>query len=87
MDKTASSDQAVLWHYRECCEDSNLDRDQYLCAGRDHEKAASVRSVTLHYSANFKFDAFQKTPLNQLLKNYEMQTDIQESAKQLNLRN
>ena len=30
---------------------------------------------------------FQKTPLNQLLKNYEMQTDIQENAKQLNLCN
>jgi len=58
-----------------------------VVAGRDHEKAASVRSVPLHNSANFKFDAFRKTLLNQLLKNYEVQTDIQENAKQLNLFN
>jgi hypothetical protein len=59
MDQTASADQAVLWHYRKCSEDADMDCNFALRLSRHREKTAQYRGFTLHNPTDFEPDSFR----------------------------
>src|SRR5882724_4206575 len=56
VDQATSSYQGLLWHQRQCREDSDLDRYLYLCLGGDRQKALEPRSQLVLRSTNFERD-------------------------------
>jgi hypothetical protein len=58
MDQTASAYQELLWHVAKCCENSNLDSDIDLCAGRNNEKTVTDRFASLHNFTDFEHHSF-----------------------------
>jgi hypothetical protein len=53
MDQTAPSDQSVLWNYRECRQNPDLDRHYCLRVGGYHQKSIEDRLEPLHNSTDF----------------------------------
>ena len=49
-----STDQKLLRHIAECCENSNLDSNIHLCSGSQNEKTAADQFDSLHNSTNFE---------------------------------
>ena len=58
MDKTTSSDQEVLRHYRERSQNTNMDSHHDLRLGRYREKTPQYRGFALHNPTNFKPHSF-----------------------------
>ena len=58
MDQTKSSNQGLLWHFRECRQNSNLDCYLRLRAGCHHQKEAPNRANTQRNSPSFEHHAF-----------------------------
>ena len=56
VDQATSSYQGLLWHQRQCREDSDLDRYLYLCLGGHRQKALEPRSQLVLRSTNFERD-------------------------------
>ena len=85
MDQTASSYQTLLRHLRE--RGKNADIDCHLCIrpSRYREEKAQDRGFALHNITDTEFDSFRKKPLDQLLKNMELQMNSTENDNQLNL--
>ena len=54
MDQTAFTNQKILWHLRECCQDTNLDCGIHVSIGRNIEKKVENRRDSLHYFTNFE---------------------------------
>ena len=62
MDQATSSNQSLLWHERQCRQDSDLDRHHRLCDDRNRQKATEVGTESLHNSTDFKRHSFRKNP-------------------------
>src|SRR6185369_6316306 len=60
MDQTASANQGVLRYYRECFEDSNLDRDLNLRAGRDRQETSKSARQSLQNSTDSQRQRFRE---------------------------
>ena len=60
MDQAASSNQAVLWHHRECSQDSNMDRHHRLRPGCHRKKATQYRGFAIYHPTDFKSHSFRE---------------------------
>jgi len=59
MDQTKPSDQVVLWHLRECCENTNLIAISiYLCISGNHQKTTLYRPNAQPNSPSLKHYTF-----------------------------
>ena len=54
MDQAALKDQGVLWHIRECRQDSDLDRHLGLCAGGNRQEIPENRQQSLYNPTGFE---------------------------------
>ena len=61
MDQAASSHQGILWHYRERCEDADMDCNLGLCVGSNNKKAIESGFESLHYSTDFECNLIRKS--------------------------
>jgi hypothetical protein len=87
MNQTASADQTVLRHHRECGQDSNMDRHHRLRLGCHREKTPQYRGFAIYHPTVLSLTLFEKTPLDQLLKNTEIEMTTQQNNTQMNLFN
>ena len=55
MDQATSAYQIFLWHIRECCLYSNLDRGLLLPANSLSQEEVESRPVTLYDFSNYRF--------------------------------
>ncbi len=62
MDQAASANQNVLRHFRECTQNSNLDRHLGLRAGGDCQKTTEARRQPLQNSTNPKRHSLRENP-------------------------
>jgi hypothetical protein len=60
MDQAASQNQGLLWHYRECSQNSDLDRHLGLCARGYREENLESGPKSLHNSTDSEPDPFRK---------------------------
>src|SRR5437588_1183880 len=60
MDQTASTYQAILRHFSQQREDSDMDRSLRLCAHRDHQKAARLKREPLYNPTDSQSLAFRE---------------------------
>ena len=60
MDQAAPSDQSLLWHHTQCCQDTGVGRYQRLCAGRYYEKATRLTKQYVRNSTGFGHYAFRE---------------------------
>jgi hypothetical protein len=58
MDKPDCQDQGLLWHYRECSQNPNMDRHLGLCSRGDRGEGLEIGPKSLHNSTDFKLDPF-----------------------------
>ena len=63
MDQTAFANQKLLWHLRECCQNTNLDGGIDLCPGCHNEETAQNRGQSLHNSPDPQRHRLRKNPL------------------------
>lgn|SRR6185312_3934566 len=87
MDQTTSAHQEVLRHFRECAQDSNLDRHLCLRAGRNYQKATESESQPLQNSTNPKRHSFRETPILEALSLSDCEMELPIGHKQLILFN
>ena len=62
MDQTASADQKVLWHVRECRESADLDRSRGLRPCGHRQEAVQPQCLTLHIATDFLGDPVRENP-------------------------
>ena len=62
MDQTASAYQSLLWNFRKCRQNTNLDCNLNLCFGSDRQKTFKPGRKSLHYFTDIKHHAFRETP-------------------------
>ena len=67
MDQTASADQKVLWHVRECRESTDLDRGLGLRPCGYRQEAVQPQCLTLHIATDFLGDPVRETPFKHSL--------------------
>lgn len=60
MDKTTPANQSILWDFRECGQDANMDCNISICARSANQEAAGLAPQPLHNSTDFKRDSFRK---------------------------
>jgi hypothetical protein len=60
MDQTASQNQSLLWHYRECSQNSDLDRHLRVCPRGYREEDFESGPKSLHNSTDSERDHFRK---------------------------
>src|SRR3989338_79674 len=60
MDQAASSDKTFLWNFRECRENSSVDRRLNLRAGCDYEEAIEPGGEPLHNFTDLERDRFRE---------------------------
>jgi hypothetical protein len=61
MDQAASSYQGILWHYRERCEDTDMDCNLGLCVGSNNKKATGPGIESLHNSTDFECNLIRES--------------------------
>lgn len=61
MDQAASSYQVIVWHYRECSEDTNMDCNLGLRVGSNNKKATELGIKSLHNSTDFKCNVIRES--------------------------
>jgi hypothetical protein len=60
MDHAAPSYQSILWDYRECRQEPNLDCNYNSRAGSHSQKADTLRPQPLHNSTDFESDTLRQ---------------------------
>ena len=85
MDQATSTNQTLLRHLGQQCQDPNLDRDLRLRPRCDHQKAAWHQARYLHNSSSPKPSLFEKTPILSLFEDYDDTEKPLDSDNQLNL--
>lgn len=85
VDKTASSYQTLLRHLRERSKNTDMDCNLNIRPSRHREEKTQNRGFALHNITDTKSDSVQKAPLDQMLKNMELQINSTENDNQLNL--
>ena len=60
MDQATSANKSILWNFRKCGQDTNMDGDLRLCTGSDHQKAIKVGTESLHNFTNCQRNAFRE---------------------------
>ena len=58
MDQTASADKIIFRHFRNRCQNANLDRYLGVCFGGYHEKAPEIGAEPLHNFTDFEHYSF-----------------------------
>ena len=85
MDQATPSHQTVLRNLREYGKGSYLDRRLGLCVGRDREKTAPTRGISLHFTTDPFFYFIRENPLNQALAVTRIKKKVSMQPKQLDL--
>ena len=84
VDQTASSDQALLRHVRECGQDTNLDRGFGLCAHAIVKKRLAIDASLYTLLQIFSLTLFEKMPLQQAFSaNHPSSDDVAIVKKRL----
>jgi hypothetical protein len=58
----ASPNQGLLWHIRECGQDTDMDRQQSLCTCGHCQTATKLGTKPLHNSIDFECVFFRENP-------------------------
>ncbi len=62
MDQTTSTNQGILWHFRKCGQDPNMDCHLGLSARGHNQETVKLRFEPLHNFTDFERHAFRKNP-------------------------
>ena len=62
VDQTALANQVVFWHVDQRRQDPGLDRNQCVCARRDHQKGTEAGAFAARNTPNHKHPAFRENP-------------------------
>ena len=73
MDQTTPENQILLWHVRECGEESDLDRYLGLCACGHHQKTTQPQNRPLHNITDFESDAFRENTIGSITYGHSLQ--------------
>lgn len=73
MDQTTPANQILLWHVRECGEESDLDRHLSLRTRGDHQKIPQPQTRPLHHITDFESDAFRENTIGSIAYEYPLQ--------------
>ena len=65
MDQATFTNQVVLWDFAERREDTGLDSDLHLCAGRHHQEGAEGGPLVARNPANPEHLSFRESPYKQ----------------------
>jgi len=89
VDQAKLAHQEFLWHFKECCQNSNLDRHLCLRPGCHTQKTAQYPDKSLNNSANIlqilSVTVFERIPLLQLFTDTTMVEEILDFQNQLKL--
>jgi len=67
MAQTASADQKVLWHIRDCRESTDLDCGLGLRARGHRQETVQPQGFALHFAPDFLGNAIRENPFKQRL--------------------
>src|SRR6266576_867009 len=84
MDQAASPHQKFLWHFRQQCQDANLDR-RYRLRAHIVKKRLGLKQDLYTLLQIFSLTLFEKTPILGLLQQYHYNLESLEDLKQLQL--
>ena len=73
MDQTTPENQSLLWHVRECGEESDLDRHLGLCTCGHHQKTPQPHNRPLHHITDFESDAVRENTTGSITYGYPLQ--------------
>jgi len=60
VDQAASADKSILWNFRKCGKNSDMDCHLRICAGSYNQKVIEVEAEPLHNSTGFEHNPFRE---------------------------